>query len=224
MPTTGLPPTAARIVGLPGMTVTPCTRTSPPARTMAVLVKSCAPADEPPITSTMSKPAPAPAMTFAMASASSPRPWCRTASPPWASTSAPSTVEFDSMIVPGATPLSPTAPASTISPPVGMTRTRGLRRTGTSETPPASSAPVQYGPTRWRRGNSISVATMSSPTLRTFWKGNAGASMRTRSSPRTCTCSIMITAFLPSGMTSPVLTKTAPSPTRRSSGAVSLAP
>ena len=128
---------------MPGMIVTPWTSTSPPARSMADFVKSRAPAEEPPITSTASKVAVASRMTRAISSTSSRIPVWRTALPPRASMSLASTVEFDSMMVPGSIPLSPTLSASTISPPVGTTRTLGRLRTPTEVTPPASSAPVQ---------------------------------------------------------------------------------
>ena len=113
---------------------------------------------------------------------------------------AESMVELKSMMSPFLSSL----PGSTSSVPVGMIETTGLRRTMTVAWPLASIAAMSTGRITWFSEMISSVATMSSPTRRTCCHGVAGFRISISDSDIFSTSSIMITAFIPSGMGSPV--------------------
>ena len=83
--------------------------------------------------------------------------------------------------------------------------TLGRRRTDTRVTPAASRAPWAQGVISTPSGRTISPLTRSSPTRRTCCQGKVGASTVMGSASGSGTCSTMITASVPGGMTCPVL-------------------
>ena len=112
----------------------------------------------------------------------------------------------------------------TSSVPVGMMATLGRRRTLTRVTPAASRAPWAQGVISTPSGRTISPLTRSSPTRRTCCQGKVGASTVMGSASGSGTCSTMITASVPGGMTCPVLMGKASRPMARRLGWSGVAP
>ena len=114
------------------------------------------------------------------------------------------------MMSPGFRPFWAACRAVTNSLPVGMTATRGLRRTLTLACPLPASAPRSTGLSVWLAGSTSSLATMSSPIGLMALQGATLARISMAWVPSgsltPCTCSIMMTASAQQGMASPVST------------------